>query len=453
MIPLLDYSAIADLRRQMQGAPDIQPMPQAPIRAPMQEAPPPHQMLPVAEPQIPPMPQIEQRQGLLSRINNIGKPTLDSETRSLLTPEQANKAESGGGLLGRTALQLLTYGIATPGMQAKMRAKSQIADNEWLAKVRTGRDQQAALANLQSAFIPRIMAARTPDERYEAMAQFSAARAAILGPEAMGTAPNMLQALEPPRPVAAQPRAISRQENVLGDDGKPYIVYSDADGNEIRRVPQFVKPDKPDKPEPARKQLVQIPKADGTIEYRWLSEGETALGEKAPPKDIKVINTERSLAYDDAQLSIRELTNEKGDVKPPPSSWDRWATKSDWTNWASTGEGQAYMNNTRKLIRAWVVLIEGKRMSDADAAVNEAMRSFRPGDKGAVVAGKQRTLKSMAESIGRLGGKKGVLLPDPTAKAEAEPSEEDMVRAYKALGPRATDAEVDAWIIKNPRKP
>lgn len=56
MIPLIDYGAIADLRKRMeasqapQGQPELQPMPQAPIRAPLLAPAPPNQMLPVAEP-------------------------------------------------------------------------------------------------------------------------------------------------------------------------------------------------------------------------------------------------------------------------------------------------------------------------------------------------------------------------------------------------------------------
>jgi hypothetical protein len=120
-------------------------------------------------------------------------------------------------------------------------------------------------------------------------------------------------------------------------------------------------------------------------------------------QEIKVIDNERSLAYNDAQLSMSGLMGADGKMKEPPSNFDRAATRSEWTNALASNEGQAYMNNVRKLIRSWVVLIEGKRMSDADARVNELQRSFAFGDGPDVIASKKATLESMAESIRALG--------------------------------------------------
>lgn len=137
-------------------------------------------------------------------------------------------------------------------------------------------------------------------------------------------------------------------------------------------------------------------------------------------------------------------------MKDPPSYLDRVATQSDWTNWAASGEGQVYMSNTRKLIRAWVVLIEGKRMSDADARVNEMMRSFRPGDDELADEDKKATLKDMAESIRALG-ETGVRLPVPGEKPSAKSMSAEAYQAARRAG--YTDAEIQAQGYAIPRAP
>lgn len=198
-------------------------------------------------------------------------------------------------------------------------------------------------------------------------------------------------------------------------------------------VPQTTKT-----PAAQRKQLVQIPRADGTVDFRWLKEGEAVSGQRPIPAG-QTTAEEKKLASDDAVRSIGVLMGPDKKMLPPPSNLDRLATKSDWSNWMASDYGQNYMTNVRKLIRSWAILIEGKRMSDADATVNEALRSFRPFEGAATIEGKKQTLEGMARSIQEHIGK--------TTTGSAS----DYDRAFTALGPDATDEQVRAWIKANPR--
>lgn len=142
---------------------------------------------------------------------------------------------------------------------------------------------------------------------------------------------------------------------------------------------------------------------------------------------------ERNLAASDARLSIATLMGPDGKMKPPPNSLDRVATRSDWTNWMASDYGQSYMNNVRKLIRAWAVVIEGKRFSDKDQEFQEAQRSFRPFEGTLTLEGKQLTIENMARDLqgairapgsgGRSGGAgrpSGSIPPRPASATDAE---------------------------------
>jgi hypothetical protein len=263
----------------LMAQPDAFQLPQTDVPLP-QGQPMPQPALPVAAPQIDNAHQHRKGPlGLLSHI--IGADRIRPELAALLTPDQQKRATPGlvASLFGFIAQGKTPNAIATERANQMMR----------LENIKTKRDQQAALANLQSAFIPRIMAARTPDERYEAMAQFSAARAAILGPEAMGTAPNMLQALEPTVQKASGP--IPNQSWIpdptapggyrqLGtpSQGPRYETFDgfrqvSTDGGKT-----WTKLGKAGEAERPRKQLIQVPNADGTMTYRWITEGEEVTG-------------------------------------------------------------------------------------------------------------------------------------------------------------------------------
>lgn len=415
------YSAVGgllaqmeDTRKRLQGG--LTP-PSGVFQLPQESAPapqadpsaPPSPSLPVASQ---PQPDLHQHRGGIAGglMHLMGADKMTPELAALLTPDQQEQARPG---LLRTLYNVVQHG---KGPQTVMQERA--ANIMGLEKAKTARDQQIALTNLTREWMPRIMAARTPDERYEAQAGFASARAAIMGPESLGTVPNFLNSIKPDqvKPAAPEkPDTINTKSGVMIWDAekRKYVPMLDDKGQPIMPWSQ------PLQPFPAQTTPYIGPNGRPmTFEPRARSWVEAPEGVTVPDKskvDVKVINGERTLSYDDAANSIAALRDSNGKLKPPPSSFDRVATKSDWTNWMASDNGQNYMVNVRKLIRSWVVLIEGKRMSDADAAVNEAMRSFRPGEGAATVSGKMQTLESMARSIENLKSQGKITLPDPDA--------------------------------------
>ena len=107
--------------------------------------------------------------------------------------------------------------------------------------------------------------------------------------------------------------------------------------------------------------------------------GTRQLGQ-APPKTGGATKAETSLAAGEAERSYMNLLDPRTQKIADPPGWiDRKASQSDIGNVVASDAGSAYMTNVRGLIRAWVVTVEGKRMSDADARVNEMLKSFRFG--------------------------------------------------------------------------
>lgn len=349
----------------------------------------------------------DHRKGLRgSLLHAVGADRVAPELANLLTPDQQARVRPG---LLSTAYNAVVRGKGPEAVQRE-RAATMLQ----LEDLKKSRDRQAREERLFGQIQEQAASIEDPQARLEYVARMSAGMGLPQGEQTALAA----QRLEPTR---NQPLAMRTVSNVLRD-GKVYTDILDGMGRLIRSEEQFVRPN-----EPPPQNVVASENPDGTVTYKTLptrvEPGQpirpTDTGLRVPtpgratPQEIKVVNNERQLAYDDAKLSIQNLTNADGSMKDPPSSWDRVMTRSDWTNFMASDEGQSFMNDTRKLIRSWVVLIEGKRMSDADARVNEMMRSFRPGDKAITVDGKKQTLQSMAQSIRSLGQAGGITTPVP----------------------------------------
>lgn len=108
--------------------------------------------------------------------------------------------------------------------------------------------------------------------------------------------------------------------------------------------------------------------------------GESRKLGNAPPKAGAATKQETALAAGEAERSYMNLLDPRTQKIADPPGWvDRAASKTDAGNVIASDAGSAYMTNVRGLIRSWVVTVEGKRMSDADARVNELLKSFRFG--------------------------------------------------------------------------
>lgn len=379
------------------------------------------------------IPDHDHKRGIGGRLRHLfGADRIDPSVAEILEPDQKRR------LLDKSTLGLLFAGGSEAAAQDMVRLRGQALEMQDAKAARgVAARQEQDWRNIQLRSGPR------PQDPAAAAAWMTslAQEAAGLGlPQAkeLVDAANRLQ----PRPM--QERATAKM-TILAPDGNHYAIQQDAYGEEV----------------PGSR--VRVPKPTSGITYKEgvgpggeaviyalpSEEGGDLRGSVAPratgvtvpapvrgdPMTIKVINNERTLAYDDAQLSIGAIGDGKGGIRNPPGNWDRVMTKSEWTNVLASQGGQHYLNNVKKLIRSWVVLIEGKRMSDADARVNELQRSFAIGDKSIVVEGKKQTLLSMAASIAKLKTDGGITRPVPGEAAERDRAA-DLLKAY-GLTPRS----------------
>lgn len=339
-------------------------------------------------------PQHEHRKGIRGGLlHAMGADRISPELASLLTPDQQKRVKPG---LLRTL-----YGYAAEGRGPEGVARSRAAELLGLQDTKAKRDLTVQQKQMMGQ-VQDIASTMEP----QAAAEFVGRMATTFQlPEFEAIA----QSAERLRPPQSQQLRANAKLTVLGEDGNYYAIQQDPMGNEVPgsrvRVPKptagitYQKGVGPD----GKEVYYALPTSEAGDSKNPIRPRETgvevATPEKGDPQTIRLVENERSLAYNDAVQSWEGLVDAQGKIKDPPGHLDRLFTRSEKTNALATPEGQAYMNNVRKLIRSWVVLVEGKRMSDADARVNELQRSFSFGDKSLVVEGKKQTLQNMKASI------------------------------------------------------
>lgn len=427
------YSAIGGLlgqmeeaKRRMQGPlappPDAFQLPQqgmpqpqgAPLAPPLAPAPPSSAFANIANANVSDVndPTHSHTRGLRGGLlHALGADKVAPEVAALLTPDQVERVKPG--VIG-SLWNAINYG---KGPQTVMQDKA----NNMLALTdkKTARDKSAALARLQAAWTPIIFAARTPEEIFAAQTGYANARAAELGGENMGTTPNFLESLKPDIPDPAKPEkpdTINTASGVLQWNpqtrkyepmvlnGKPVMPWAQP------LQPSFTVPQ--GLVTPAGNAPVLNTKT-GQWEDSGLVKADSGTGPTRRDQD---------LAARDAKFSFTSLLDANGKMKDPPGWKDRLATKFDWANAAASPQGQTYMKNVRNLIRSWAIIVEGKRMSDADAIANDQLKSFRFGDSAEADAMTKQRLESMAQAIkdkigaqgASAGAAKEFKLPDGT---------------------------------------
>lgn len=228
------------------------------------------------------------RPGIRGRVLGLlGADRVAPELQALLTPDQMRRVKPG--VVG-TLWNAINYGV---GPQTVMQARA-----ENLLGLQDKKAAHEAAATLKA----QIAALRKKGGNFRDFA----AELAMLRPELASQLSAMVKALEPPTPASLQ-----REDNVLGEDGKPYIVYSDPiTGKEVRRVRQYVAPQTP------RRQLAQVPQADGTVKFIWLTEGQDALGAKSSSaQQLPSVAIEKMIALDDAIAAAEDATNTMATAK------------------------------------------------------------------------------------------------------------------------------------------
>lgn len=161
-------------------------------------------------------------------LHLFGADKMDPELGALLTPEQQERVRPG--LMSTIGNAVLTG----RGPQAVQRDRA--AELLGLQDLKAQRDAAAQQAQTFRSIQARAAQIQDPQQRIEFIAR-EAAAAGILP-----VAEQATKTADVTRPRTTQPMAVQRQENVLGPDGRPYIVYTDGQGNEIRREPQYTAP-------------------------------------------------------------------------------------------------------------------------------------------------------------------------------------------------------------------
>lgn len=417
-----ETSAVGGLLRYATTEAGITPPPQGPAMLepppqPQAQAAPP--MPPVMQPPEPTPEELHNhKKGLRGGLLHLfGADRQAPEVAALLSPEERARIRPG---VASTLWNAVSR-QAGPAQVQQERATNIVG----LRDAKTARDRAERQEQL-SRQIEQVSATMEPEAGVEYAARMKAIYGLPTSTAATQAAVGLRERVAPRVTWTTVPMMVDGKQSMVmrSNDGQLLDASTGTDlreqGARLEPMPQQAPPN----------QYLPTVTPEGTPTYTAVpgrgtgAPVETGLVRSVPggqsPQEIKVINNERTLAFDDAQLSIQGLIGANGQMKEPPSSWDRFATQSDWLNWTASDDGQNYMGNTRKLIRSWVVLIEGKRMSDADARANEMMRSFRPGDKSLTIDGKQQTLESMAASIRALG-RTGIALPETPGAPAAAP--------------------------------
>ncbi len=178
-----------------------QGLPQDATLAPPLAPPPQNPSLPVAAPPIDPNAGHAHRKGVVGLLSHaIGADRITPELAALLTPDQQKRATPG--------LAASLFGFVAQGRTPKAIATGRANEMLALENVKTKRDQQARRVALMQKWTPIVLAARTPQERFEAQAGYASELATIAGPESLGTVPNFLNAIKPTVEQGEQPRNI-----------------------------------------------------------------------------------------------------------------------------------------------------------------------------------------------------------------------------------------------------
>lgn len=242
-------SQMEDVKRRMQGP--LAPPPDA-FQLPQNGAP----SLPVAQgaPPMPAQPQADpfaniananisdandpthgHRKGIRGGLlHALGADKVAPEVAALLTPDQINRVKPG--IVG-SLWNAINYG---KGPQSVMQDRAQ--NMLKLTDQKTGRQKEMAKTDVLRRWAPVVMGARTADDRYEAEKAMMAEYATVVGPEAMGTIPNYLNAIKPDEAKTYAPQHVTWSTSSAVVDGVPSRIrtsntglVTDMAGNDIRK--------------------------------------------------------------------------------------------------------------------------------------------------------------------------------------------------------------------------
>lgn len=360
------------------------------------------------------------RQRAVGRVRNLLGFDNFGEYEELLTPEQKKRARPS--LLGGVLTTLLS--VEPPSHQAQRRAGQVLAGSQAAEQVRTQREMEegrkALVASIdwqkpgaERLFIKGLLRlGANPKEMAQAFQDFEPPT------ERDGATPlgngfvwnrqtNRVERLDVPEKAAAAPSRVNTAQGIQEWNPQTGKYEWVLDENE-RKVMPFAQPVQPSFSVPAG--------LTGPNGRPLVFNNKTGRMEEAPEGTDRSVGgasqSERALAAGEAERSFRQIVGPDGKLLQPPNWLDRAATQRDFTNAFASKEGQAYMTNVRNLIRSWAIVVEGKRMSDADARANEMLKSFRFGAGAEADEDTKRRLEGMAADIrdttgGRVPGSGG----------------------------------------------
>ncbi len=424
---LLDYGAIADLRKKMAGGP---PAPQNALMGAPPTPPPPqvNPAIPGVPPIMEPPPEVYQRAmvsqgpgGLLAR------PEAPAEYTGMFSREELAQATPGRvqSLLGRLIGE-------SPQNIMRMNLDEMAQRKENVSKYKTGRERQATMAALRARFAPQ------PNETQAQMLQRLKAyslEAAIAGDPAAAQLAGLVNSLEPPAPESA---------TVVMSPGQS--LRDKATGREITSIPSI------DKGVPQfeeRGHLGGVAKFKDGVFDSWVIRPEREKDQAARPVKAPTEAQEKSALYlgmmDNALPTIRETV---GKIRPEMMALIR-RDPSKLATAALTSDERRFFRAAREFTAAVLrketgATIQPFEIVDAiDRYVDSGFDD--PGTRRDKAAARENYRNLIARSARPALAYYG----EDTASATAE----DYDRAFAALGSNASAADVEAWIKKNPRKP
>lgn len=304
-----------ETKRRMQGPlappPDAFQLPQngaappqgAPMAPPLAPAPEPSAFANVANANIsdPNDLSYQYRPGIKGRVLGLlGADRVAPELQALLTPDQIKRVKPG--VVG-SLWNAINYGVGPQTvMQARTKNMLGLTDEAANRKTDAEMKRQRALIAADYATMPN-----DPAKRYEALVEMTGRLAAIGHPDAAKYA-NILNAIKPDAPRELGRQSLQITKDVIGEDGLPYTVWTNVDGQEVKRERQYI---------PPKGDMTEFQRQSLDLRRRELGarvKGETGVQLSGPAIEKLIALDDAISAASDATTAMESAKTAKADV-------------------------------------------------------------------------------------------------------------------------------------------
>jgi hypothetical protein len=114
------------------------------------------------------------------------------------------------------------------------------------------------------------------------------------------------------------------------------------------------------------------------------------------------------MRYQDALTALNQIEAIEGEGYDPTDTkqrtWDNVTSKTDFTNWLASDNGQAYSSASTKIVEAFLRTNTGAAAPEPEQDRYQRMLMPQAGDSSTTVANKRQLLEDSLEALGEAGG-------------------------------------------------